>query len=338
MGLGSSDTSLPTSVEANIYDSPPDVEQPFDVLSTPPSSFQYQFSDDMVRAPPVSKSWDGPLSENIEFKTTNKRKPDPEKDPILVDPGPSASLDSRLSDRLPSLSRFGRGGDAASNSPASNRPREPVAPPGFFLSGSVTTRETAFSQSSFDVNTSSENQPPTQIPKTSGSPTVVSPSSGSLPPDDHLLVPSYPPALNSSSIFQFSSSEGLTFQENLPTRSVEELSQLHIPPTLFQESSIPWFQESTSKHQQESSGSLKAPLPPSELDVDDSFMDPNEKLLLQDMYPCQNPQNREMVFLSQRLSSFRLPWPENDSISSITEVAAAGFYYLGKFYYDVISS
>ncbi|XP_076824917.1 inhibitor of apoptosis protein-like isoform X2 [Clavelina lepadiformis] len=73
---------------------------------------------------------------------------------------------------------------------------------------------------------------------------------------------------------------------------------------------------------------MNPPLPASELDVDDDFLSTQQKLLLVDMYPCQSPQNPGMVYLSQRISTFRAPWP-SDSLSPLNEVASAGFYYLG---------
>jgi len=72
-------------------------------------------------------------------------------------------------------------------------------------------------------------------------------------------------------------------------------------------------------------------LPRSELDVDEKYVeDPKMRMLLKELYLCQEPANRDMVYLSQRLASFRQPWPENRSRSQIPDVAKAGFYYLGE--------
>ena len=73
-----------------------------------------------------------------------------------------------------------------------------------------------------------------------------------------------------------------------------------------------------------------APLPESELDVDDDYVNGEIKASLRDLYPCREPVRRDMVYLSQRISTFCVPWPEDNSLNSIPDVAKAGFYYLGK--------
>ena len=74
-------------------------------------------------------------------------------------------------------------------------------------------------------------------------------------------------------------------------------------------------------------------LPQSELDVDENFVEDDKmRMMLKELYPCQEPANRSMVYFGLRLASFRQPWPEDRSLSAIPDVAKAGFYYLGKWF------
>ena len=121
------------------------------------------------------------------------------------------------------------------------------------------------------------------------------------------------------------------------TRPVQSTSHLTIPqptlatglndPSSSRNSAASWVQELDPFSTVPTSEVLQ--LPASELDIDDSELDPDLKMLLRDTYPCHHPKNNAMVYLSQRLASFKVPWPENQSVSTITEAANAGFYYLG---------
>ena len=76
-------------------------------------------------------------------------------------------------------------------------------------------------------------------------------------------------------------------------------------------------------------------LPETELDVDENYIsDKHLRFMLREMYPCKKPVKREMVYLSLRLATFRQPWPEHNSLSPIPEVAEAGFYYLGRYFFQ----
>lgn len=323
----SPETSLPGSLEANIYDSPLDqAVNPRDVLSTPPSSYHYSFSDDQIKGPPPFQALNTSTSENSGFfKLANNEEQNLTTDFFSTNTTSITSLEHRNSSPILTGNLHDRG-DVVIEESAFNfeQPTEPTAK---FLTLQPSTSGLSSAHPNVTSSLSVSEQKLLSAAGSMRSETTMPMSLPSNTREHHIsevFVSSYPPAFTTATVQQ--TSESLTLNTTPSTLNVEELSQLHIPVSFSSTPQRGLFDQEEA----EPSETQVTLLPDSELDVSDGFLDSDVKLLLKDMYPCDDPDNRSMVYLSQRLSSFQLPWPENNSLSTVTEAATAGFYYLGR--------
>ncbi|XP_076824858.1 uncharacterized protein LOC143470538 [Clavelina lepadiformis] len=68
-------------------------------------------------------------------------------------------------------------------------------------------------------------------------------------------------------------------------------------------------------------------LPETELDTSNDYVSQKDKNVLKALYPCKESRFPAMVYLGQRIGSFKAPWP--DGRVNTSKVAEAGFFYLG---------